>query len=430
MIFRLEIIAFLFSVFLGVTSSSVLASELPDPKFEIYRVVGTQKKVITSISGQAKWSWEKVGDGVQALKVKASFNLPEVLKSATVTPTNSQTKVSIKDQKLNILTSELESTLNFKTQQNQSMQLSFKFTASGLIFFDQGCQEMSLQSKVEPKSLAFYIGLKCNIKPSGVQLSLSLPSEAEVENSSLHDLQGKGESWKLYEFGNLDAAKGEVANFKIRYLKQVYNLSIVSVKQDEIKKKGKEAKFAVGLGYDSLKYDSSIGKFTDSKPIFFLKGLPYSLFWRIGMGIDLEIALALSKSDNNISFLQFLPYGYLRIIDSPGFLFEGRGYFSITTQAHAASGGGYQLNQVGAGAKMGVRVFEPWWLSIESRRDGLGSNVVNAHLFADVSVMRRSKDKSNLVWGAGYQFQDIKINETVTLQDEFSQSLFYLMAEF
>lgn len=420
----------IFFLFFGLVCINVQAAELAEPKFEVYRIVGDQRKKINSISGQAKWYWEKVGDGALALRIKANFSIPSVLSSAVVSTANSSVRAKIEGQKLTLVTSDMLSVLSFTKSPAERMQFEFKVDRVGMGIYEEDCKEIGLESRIDSKEIPFFVGLRCQSNAQGTQLWMTIPAEASIERSSVHDTQGKGENWKVYELGNVDAAKGEIASFRIRFLNKNYNLNITSIKIDEAKRKGKEAKFALGLGYDSMKFEGSIGKFSDSKPVFILKGLPYSLFWRIGMGIDLTVALAFVKNDNSISYLQILPFGYLRFVERPGFLLEGRGYFSITNQAHASSGGGYQTNQIGAGTRLGFRAYEPWWVYLEARQDGIGTDAIRSHIFGDLLVLRRSKNKDRLVWGGGLQYQEIKVDETSLAQEKFGQSLIYLMAEF
>tara|TARA_B110001454_G_scaffold219200_1_gene251786 strand:+ start:6485 stop:7768 length:1284 start_codon:yes stop_codon:yes gene_type:complete len=396
-------------------------AELPAPRFEAYRVLGNQKKKVEAFSGAAKWSWQNVGVGAQALKARAVFTIPEALSNATIEVANPSASIKTKDKKLQITTSDLVTKVNFNRSATDIIQIEFHMIVPKGGVFDEGCEALGIQLQFSESELPFYLGARCQKTANAFQLQISFPSEADVDKSSIFDSQGKGESWRVYELGNLDAAQGELAKITLKFKDKNYDLGVSSNKKSEVKKGAAEAKFAVGVGYDSLKFKSPVTSAADSKPVFFLKGLPYKLFWRIGLGIDLATAVGLSQNENSISYLQIVPYGYLRLIESKSMILEGRGYFSISSQTHSASGGGYQYNRAGVGFLSGFRLSPNWKMMIEARTDSLGSTKFKSHFFADLHILRTNR----LSWGFGVQSQNLTVNETTTEQHQFSHTLFY-----
>lgn len=397
---------------------------MSQPQFEAFRLSEKKRKPVVAFSGKGMWYWENVGDGAQALKAKIVFNLPESLRSAQISSLTNSASVNVKDNKLILLTGDVITLIQFKRSENDIILIELKILGDHWGIWDKGCEEANLNIQIEPAVLPYFIGARCVSKTKNPQLQLSFPSTLEVERSSLFDSQGKGESWRVYELGNIDAAEGEVASLTLKYKGQNFELKVLSTKSVEIRGYAPEAKFAVGFGYDSLSFSSTTISSKESKPIFLLKGLPYKLFWRFGFGIDLSTAFSLTQSENSISYLQILPYGYFRIYESKKFIFEGRSSFAISSQTHAASGGGYQVNQVGMGLMTAIKLGTSWWISTEVRTDAISSNTIKSHQFYDLRLLR-DPNKGNLGWGSGIQFQSIKVIEASKADNLFSQSILY-----
>lgn len=396
-------------------------AELPVPQFEAFRIINGQKKKVESFSVSAKWSWQNVGVGAQALKARAVFTMPDSLSAATIEVVNPSASVKTKDKKLLLITSDLVTKVNFKRSPTDIIQIEFYLIVPKGGVFEDGCEDLGIQVQSGGDAFPFFLGAKCRKTQNIFQLQISFPSEADVEKSTIFDTQGKGESWKVYELGNVEAAQGELAKITLKFQEKYFDLVVSSNKKSEVKKYSPEAKFAIGLGYDSMKFTSPVVKASDAKPVFFLKGLPYKLFWKIGIGIDLATAVGLSQNENSISYLQIVPYGYLRVVESKSVILEGRGYFSISSQTHSASGGGYQYNRAGVGFLAGFRLSPSWKMLMEARTDSLGSATVKSHMFADLHFLR----KSRFTWGLGVQAQNLTVNESPTVQHQFSHGLLY-----
>lgn len=412
---------FFFTLWISL-ASSICYADLPTPRFEAFRMVKDEKRKVVAFSGDAKWVWQDVGVGAEALRARIVFKLPEALVNAAVSVVNSSAQVTVKDGKLLLITGDLATRVNFTRSPKDVIQVEFNLLIPKGGIFEDGCQKLGIQFLTNPDEFPFYIGARCKLQQRSLQLQISFPSETDVEKSTIFDSQGKGESWKVYELGNVDAAQGELAKITLKYKESDFELIVNSTKKAEAKtRKGKEAKFAVGLGYDSMTFTSPDLKISDAKPVFLLKGLPYKLFWKFGLGIDLATAIGLTQSNSSISYLQIAPYGYLRFFESRSLLLEARGYFSISSQTHSASGGGYQYNQFGAGLLMGVRLSPNWKMIVESRTDSLGSAAIKSHIFADLQILRTG----HFSWGWGALIQEVTVNETTSTQHKFSHALFY-----
>ena len=421
----------LFFLLLLVLFPTVLfAAEMSAPEFEIYRVRNGQTELFEAIKGKAKWSWETVSEGVQAYKIRALFELPESFRGTTVSSENPGVKVVMKNQKLLLITNQVTTSLVFSRTASEETTYEFKvIKPTSFKLAMSGCEELKLRGIFDKENLPFFAGLKCVMDARGLQLQLSYTSELNVEFSSTYDSQGKGESWKVYDLGNIEAASGELANMRLRNREQTYTLRVSTAKQEELKTITK-AQFSLGLGYNALKFKSPAVTASDGKPIFVLKFLPYKLWGLLGVGVDLITTISPAKSDNSITFFQVLPYSYLRFFDSSVFKLEARGYFSMTTQSHVGSGGGFQLNQAAGGLMLAVRPMNSWWMNLEFRQDGLGSDVVKSHYAADLQFMRAAERKQSLLWGIGFQSQYIKVLESVAVENEYTNNMVYLMAKF
>ena len=247
------------------------SAEMSAPEFEIYRIRNGQKELFQTITGKAKWSWETVSEGVQAYKIRALFELPESFKGTQVTSDNPSVKIVMKNQKLLLVTNQTITNLVFARSASQKMSFEFKIVKpTDFKLVTSGCKELKLHGLFDRESLPFFVGLKCVMDARGLQLQLSYTAEMNIEFSSTYDTQGKGESWKVYDLGNIEAASGELANVRLRNRETTYSLKVLTVKQEELKTITK-AQFSLGLGYNSLNFKSPAATASDEKPIFVLK---------------------------------------------------------------------------------------------------------------------------------------------------------------
>ena len=194
-------------------------------------------------------------------------------------------------------------------------------------------------------------------------------------------------------------------------------------------KKPVESKFAIGLGYDSIKFDSLLATASDSSPLFLAKAFPYRVFWIIGAGVDLATTLSTKQSENTISFFQVSPYLQARLLTSDLFSVDPRVYYSVTKQEHAFSSASAQINQVGVGLKIGFQVSDGLLGQFEYRTDSLGSQVVKSHYLIDLSI-RQKPNNEKFTFGGGLQAQKLTVIEASNAQYDFEHTALYAMVIF
>ncbi|MBY0452809.1 MAG: hypothetical protein K2P92_07225, partial [Bdellovibrionaceae bacterium] len=238
-------------------SSIILIFAVLSPKLSLAQVTGDIKVSIFLINGetrtpvtadaQAKWSWEKVAGGVEAVKAKIIFNLPDSIQIKEANSPSSSADIKFKGSKVLLVTGDLNTVINIDQINGSQAKLLVKVQSSNWPRSVTGCTEAGLQFKTNIPVLPFFVGVRCVNEGSIARLHLSFPEEIQIEKSNLTESAGKGESWRSYDLGNLDAAQGLIAKLQVRFQKQSYVLGLASSKVQAPVKKPAESKFALGL---------------------------------------------------------------------------------------------------------------------------------------------------------------------------------------
>lgn len=398
-----------------------------DIKVSVFSINGESRAAIAA-DVQAKWSWEKVSNGVEAVKAKIIFNLPDSIQIKEANSPSSSADIKFKGQKVLLVTGDLNTFINIDQTNGQSSKLLVKIQSTNWPRWVTGCNEAGLQFKTNVPVLPFFVGVRCVNEGSIARLHLSFPEEIQIEKSNLTESAGKGESWRSYDLGNLDAAQGLIAKLQVRFQKQSFVLGLASSKVQAPVKKPAESKFALGLGYDMMKFDSLTTSVSDANPLFIAKALPYRLFWIVGVGIDLETTLSMKQSEQTISFFQVSPYAQARLLSFDSFTLDPRVYYTVTRQSHAFTSANVQFNQVGVGFKTSFQLTDGLLGQFEFRTDSLGSQVVKSHSLIDLSARQKpaNGNTANISFGGGFQMQKLTVVDPISSsQYDFSNMAVY-----
>lgn len=419
-------IVFILFFLTGSFSQLALAQNSSDLQFSVFLVEGEKQTPIDVGSARGKLAWEKVAEGVEAIKGKMAFTLPESIKIQSASSASSSADIKFKGQRVLLVTADLNTVIDIEQAGGPTVKILVKIKSTDWPLWVTGCEELGLKFKSSKSPLPFFVGVRClNDKSSGLtKLQMSFPEELQLENSNLVESAGKGESWRSYDLGNLDAAQGLIARFKVRFQKQSYALGLASTKIQAPLKKPVESKFALGIGYDMMKFDSPLATVSDANPLFLAKALPYKLFWILGAGIDLAATLNTKQSENSISYFQVSPYAQLRLFTTDAFTLDPRVYYSLTKQGHAFSSASFQVNQAGVGLKIGFQVTDGLLGQFEYRTDSIGSEVIKSHYLVDLGLRQKSLPEK-LAWGGGVQMQSITVISSPAVEYQFSNMAVY-----
>lgn len=395
-----------------------------------YKISADKKKEPINLTViKTQYFWQQLDSDKKIIKIKVEFILP--VENFTSFGTE-QENLDIQKSEDHFLLRTNGLTNSFFLLNNKKEKTIFQLQANmkNWPLLQEGCQELGLGFKSEQTQRPIFVGAQCFQKDSKYYLQISFPEEAQLLSSSIVETQGKGESYRVYELGNLDAAEGSVGKFVLSLNKKDLTLELFSQKTDALKKNPiVQAKFLAGLGYGSLNFQGAGITAKESKPFFVLSALPYFLFWKIGAGIDLTSAFGSTDQSKTISLFQVEPYSYIRLVNSNSFVFETRAYYSMFTQSNAENSASYQLNVISLGARAGIRMNGDWWGNVEAKTASSFSKSMSSHYFLDFKYLKRpQKNQSN--YGLGLQLQSMKIKQSETIEYQFANNLLYVAVVF
>ncbi len=396
------------------------------PRVQFYEMKGGSAEPL-QMSSAAKWEWSVNSDSANVLKMLVVAELPKQLIGLKVRSLSQTAKLVIKDNKIKILTGAQNTRLQF-AQGSEVHDIEMRIANESSNIQEQHCKELRLQLKAPDADAPFFIGASCIQNADKIAFHLTIPEEANVDQSSMFESKGKGESWRIYDLGKINAtSSGEVGRITLRFKNKPYLFIFVSTKKNEKDDELSERRFTVGLGYDSLALTGSAsGK--DNKFLLMLGVIPFNTWHSFGAGINLDVTFNVSSSATAINYIQADPFLFYHLIKGRSFIFDPRLHFVITNETQTTTGVGFQTNQVGAGALATV-IFGSWRTNLEFMTESFASQVIKSHSLINLSISQNPVPQK-VRYGCGVEMQTHKVQDPTGPTYQFSQTTGYFQVLF
>jgi hypothetical protein len=393
-----------------VTAKAATAADIA-----VFDVTGGKKTPInTAATHRAEWI--KNADGVRAYSSVIKMALP-----FDVAGISAETEsVTLKSKGRTILYRTLNMVDRFNIGE-KTIEVQIKNPSKGVI--DENCKAKLV--KLELKSSApFFVATSCEQVGDNLMLSLTIPAPVQIQKSSVFESKGKGESYRLYEIGNIKAASGAIAEFTFKLGDKIVNAQMVSLRKEQTDKKPKAGRIGIGLGYFMLKVQSSAVNASDSKPGVIVKVSPYPLFAGLNIGLSLESALALTENVNSVTYSQYQFFLGYNLVNSSKLDLAPRVYYVVSNHQHDLSRLGLKHNNVGGGLFASYTMSDRLLLQFEGLMSSFGSQAVKSHMAFDLSVIRARKSTQGTSWGVGAKMQSYSA-KGLTTEPKFDQMIGY-----
>ena len=398
--------------------SSISHAETSWP-VEIYKARDGKSEEPMSLKARQRFTWAKTPEGARILKSNVLLEIPLDLEAQKPTAENENTKIKIKGNKILVGAGAMGERISFG---NSQIEIRLKPTKPTVI--DENCETAGVKLRPQGPMAPFFLGTTCPIVNKELSLHLTFPSDVDLIQSSLFEIMGKGESWRVYDLKRATSATAELGRFDFLYKGKTYTYTLVSLKTDPVEKKIPQSDFTLGLGYVQLKLSSNDAQGSESKPLVRAEILPHKLWNNFGAGGTFETAVGFSSSSTtSLSYMQVAPYAFYQLQLSSGFLVQPRVYYVVSNQS-SGTGVSYQANQVGAGALLQASFPGRWTLRLEYMMASLGSQLIKSHMLVNVSLLQKSA-KSSFCWGAGFQMQSYGVVDSTNINRKFDQMGFY-----
>ncbi len=280
------------------------------------------------------------------------------------------------------------------------------------------------------KAVPFYIGTSCETKEGVQALMLSFPKEADIENATLFETKGKGELWRYYELGSARTGTKILGKFTFRFQGKEYDFQLESLNV-EPKDKNEEIQpitLMGGAGFSMLKISGPDIDISDSKPSLLLKVPHYPLWRGLGVALDLDFAIPISKSDKAITFTQFAVYLNYQFVLGSTFIIRPKLGYVVTNDTSDTTQIGINASQLGVGSVFELFLGKGYVIALDVMSFGFGSKGVSSHYLADISLLH--KGAGTIGWGVGVRTQGFKTISELEIERSFGQNLIYGLVGF
>ncbi|MEM7647389.1 MAG: hypothetical protein AAF203_10800, partial [Pseudomonadota bacterium] len=276
----------------------------------------------------------------------------------------------------------------------------------------------------------FYLGVRCETIDGQLRVHLTFPKEVEIGETTLFDVMGKGEPYRVYDIEKISASTLIVGGFEFLYKKKSYRYQLISLAAETREEQIPPATFLIGLGYGDLSLTTVGVDASFTNYLLMLRLLPQFLWGRFGFGANAEGTLlgASGEDEDSLSYTQISAYSFYEIDFTDWWSFQPRLLFSFSEQV-SGTGIDYRANNLGAGFSTRLKLSKRWHVILEGMTSALGSPIIDSHQLVAFTLFWRDRD-SNAGWGLQAQMQDYSVVDEAGSIRDFSQTLFSLQRSF
>jgi len=287
----------------------------------------------------------------------------------------------------------LKGSVSLKNSAGTQKEITFEYKPSAGDFGVQNskCNEYNLNLRAAKKPPAGVIlAFHCEKVDNRIILSVSTLGTADINSSSLSEIDGKGETWRAFDLGIVKAEAATVLevglskdgnDFDIKVLsKKIEDKKNAEVKEDEKDKQSLRA----GLAY-TMNQIAIANTYSDSSPGIFVGFTSKPLFWGTKFEADFkqafpsDAAVAISTSDLKLVLKR--DFGL-----TESFYAGPRGLFVNSKYSQTASNLDFNLVSYGAGLGISYYFSNRESLDLIYQMMSLGSDVVSAASSIQVKV--------------------------------------------
>jgi hypothetical protein len=293
---------------------------------------------------------------------------------------------------------------------NRTLEYTYQPKAQDFGVQNSKCSEYNLTIKATKKPPAgTLLAFSCEKVGDKIILTLSTLGTADINSSSVNELDGKGETWRAFDLGTVKAEAATVLELGLSKAGQDFGLKIVSKKIED--KKGatpppedprQKQQIRAGLAY-SMATISITNSYSDASPGIFVGFTSKPLFWGTKFDADFkqgfaaEDPKAISTSDLKIGLKKDIELG------SKNFLFVPQALFVNSKYSQQLSG--LDINLVSYGAGLGLSYFfsNRDSFDLSYKMISFGSNVVSSASTIQIKVNFVLFTSYNLILGLEMQ---------------------------
>lgn len=307
---------------------------------------------------KGKWGWTRNKDGARLLKAAVYLRVPDAWRSRGEFVAESESlEISGKGAVVLLKAGAIRSKLVFREKSGNEIPLELAIKTSSADFYQEGCKQAEVAALAQGERPPFFLGVACTMDGKKVRFHLTFPEEAGTGQSTLFESKGKGESWRIYDLGEITAARGEIGRVQLVYEDKTYQFIIASLKSKSSDKQNEDTKkskpFSISLGYASLTLSGS-GVGSGGAIYGGVRAEPDPTFSIFGIGAEVDTVSPMSEG-TAYSLVNFAPFAFARVLGGPSFIWDIRAFFTYLSISQASTGIGVQSSQPGIGTSFLLR---------------------------------------------------------------------------
>jgi len=277
---------------------------------------------------------------------------------------------------------------------------------------------------------AFAVGAFCERKGENVFFTLSFPPDVEMLNSSLYEIEGKGEPWRTYKIGILGAEKTKIASFLFGYQNRntSYQLDYLPEEPANHENVTRPPLASVGLGYGHFEMLGAKSTTSDSRIVFSANVPFYKLGTRFGTGGRLDWSLYLTKKEANISYSQIELYALSEVGITDSINLRPKIGFANLNFENGATGAGLSGAPLALGSQAEIKWDKSWVFYLDLMTLKTISKSLNSHWAIDFTGLKTTE--SSLSYGGGIRYQTFQGPTAENDLLDFSQLVFQALILF
>lgn len=396
------------------------------PKFEVYETKKLYRKVYQA-KVESQWGWIANIGGRKVLGWQVKVISPAFKKYKAAVAKSPGTLANLKDDVLELKYFQMTESVQLLGTESAALNLELRSLLDQMgPPLSEGCSSERIFLNPVPgnNSKLIPLGMSCVAEGEEVFFTVSFPADVELENSTIYEVEGKGEPWRTYKLLKRSSEKASLGTLVFSFQKKKYSFQIEYLPLENSLKKDKKnyRNFLGAVGLGNFKTQGTASDATDSKIVFTAKLPFYPVLGDFGVGALIDWSLPTQKKDASISYSQLEAYALRELSSLTNLKLRPKlGYVRLNFE-NDATGAGVSGGQLGLGLGAELQFEKSWAIFLDIMTVKLLSKSLTAHWAIDLALVQKSE--GGFGYGGGLRYQTLKGASSSNYSLDLSQIVF------
>jgi hypothetical protein len=374
---------------------------------------------------QVQWVKTK-GTSTEQFYIQTELWFPSDMKITKTRASQAKATVDTKENKLTLLSKKaLQPVLILAGGKKLKLIVKSKTSSA---YMDPSCAPFSLLLRPTQSPIPLPIAMKCQEKGSNLRLHISMTSEGEWLKSSVFELEGKGERWKLYEFSRSQTQSGEVlGSFDLMYRNKTFKYELVSEQSsvDNPQVDQETYGFHLLLGTAGLSVERPQDLAQENSYLLGLRFVSKKWLWGLRGGADINVAQSFGGSDGqqSLTYKEFRGSLRYRLFEQSTFSIEPMLAVIFADISNPNTNTNLTHQHLGLGINLIYKASQSLELQVAYIMSGFLANVSTDHSSIQVAADYLFSQYSV---GLGFEMNQFSIESLSQQNIQFQQNLIFV----